>query len=102
MTIPPLLPHQVQTQDGTIHGSASTLTITLTTTPGSRTVLATSSEGGSHDVDFGAPGTSFSSLDNAEQHTYAANGTYTITMSNGRKSGKATVTVPAAAEEEPE
>lgn len=99
MTIPPLLPHQVQTQDGTIHGSASALTVTVTTTVGSRTVQATSSEGGSHDVDFGVPGGQFSSLDNVETFTYTADGTYTVTMSNGRKSGTKQVTVPGAAEE---
>lgn len=96
--IPPGLPWQVETADGVVHGGGSTLTVTVTTTPGSRTVRATSSEAGSHDVDFGAPGGHFSSLDNWEQFAYPADGTYTVTMSNGRKSGSAQVTVPGTAQ----
>lgn len=100
-SIPPLLPWQVEYPPGTVHGGTTghTLTVTVTTAPGSRTVLAKSSEPGTHYVDFGAPGGEFHSADNQESYEYKANGTYTVTMSNGVKSGTAQVTVPGAAEE---
>lgn len=92
--MPPLLPHQIQTADGVVHGSPSLLTVTVTVAPGGRAVVARSSEPGGHYVDFGVPDSAFTSDDNEEAWDYAADGTYTVTMSNGAKSGSAQVTVP--------
>jgi hypothetical protein len=98
VAIPPLLPWQVQTADGTVHGGESSLTVTVALT-GGRGVTATSSEAGSHFVDFGVPGGQFNTADNSETFDYAEDGTYTVTMSSGGKTGSAEVTVPGAVED---
>lgn len=98
-SIPPLLPHQVETADGTVHGSASVMTVTVTPVAGQLQVTVSTDKTGPHAFDMG-DGRVWDSVDNTEAHTYKAAGTYTVRASNGQASGEATVTVPGAVEDE--
>lgn len=92
--IPPLLPHQVVDAEGTVHGSESLLTVTVTVTGGRQVEVSTDATG-PHTFNMG-DGRVWDSIDNTETHDYAADGTYTVTASNGLAHGQAEVTVPGA------
>jgi len=94
-SIPPLLPHQIETVDGTVHGTGSAMVVTVTTTPGQLAVNVSTDKTGPHAFDMG-DGRVWDSIDNSETYTYKKAGTYTVRASNGQASGEASVTVPGA------